>query len=103
MSQAELDDVDANGKECPPAAPQGFLSEVFGGQLSSRVACGSCDYTSVTLEPFMDLSLPIPSASLANLHTSEPDRCTSQLLNWRLKLYIVQAGRWACDAFVQAV
>ena len=58
-------------------APQGFLSEVFGGQLSSRVACGACDYTSVTLEPFMDLSLPIPPGSLANLGSSGLDRCTS--------------------------
>ena len=95
--------MEVSGTVTPPAAPQGFLSEVFGGQLSSRVACGSCDYTSVTLEPFMDLSLPIPSASLANLHTSEPDRCTSHVLDWRLDLYIVQAGKWACDAFVQAV
>ena len=58
-------------------AHQGFLSEVFGGQLSSRVACGACDYTSVTLEPFMDLSLPIPPGSLANLGSSGLDRCTS--------------------------
>lgn len=75
-----------------PVTPQGFLSEVFGGQLSSRVACGSCDYTSVTLESFMDLSLPIPSASLAKLHTSEPDRCTPHVLDWRLKFYIVGSG-----------
>ena len=85
--------MEVSGTVTPPAAPQGFLSEVFGGQLSSRVACGSCDYMSVTLESFMDLSLPIPSASLANLHTSEPDRCTSHVLNWHFELYIAQAGR----------
>ncbi|KAL0036465.1 hypothetical protein WJX77_008836 [Trebouxia sp. C0004] len=73
-NSAQQEEVEVDGKDCPPAAPQGFLSEVFGGQLSSRVACGSCDYTSLTLEPFMDLSLPIPCASLANLHTSEPER-----------------------------
>ncbi|KAL0037457.1 hypothetical protein WJX79_008841 [Trebouxia sp. C0005] len=73
-NSAQQEEVEVSDTVTSPVTPQGFLSEVFGGQLSSRVACGSCDYTSVTLESFMDLSLPIPSASLAKLHTSEPDR-----------------------------
>ena len=63
-----------NGSASPASAPQGFLSEVFGGQLSSQVACQACDYTSVTLEPFMDLSLPIPSGSVADSDLSAPER-----------------------------
>ena len=42
------------------APPPGFLSEVFAGQLSSTVTCETCQHQSTTLEPFMDLSLPIP-------------------------------------------
>lgn len=54
--------------------PKGFLSEVFGGQLSSRVACEVCHHTSVTLEPFMDLSLPIPAGTLADMDDSPSNR-----------------------------
>lgn len=54
--------------------PKGFLSEVFGGQLSSRVACEVCHHTSVTLEPFMDLSLPIPAGTLADMDDSMSNR-----------------------------
>ena len=66
MAQAE--------DEGESALPQGFLSEVFGGQLSSRVACEVCHHTSVTLEPFMDLSLPIPAGTLADMDDSISDR-----------------------------
>ena len=59
------------------ALPKGFLSEVFGGQLSSRVACEVCHHTSITLEPFMDLSLPIPADTLADMEDSTPDRYTA--------------------------
>lgn len=54
--------------------PKGFLSEVFGGQLSSRVSCEVCHHTSVTLEPFMDLSLPIPAGTLADMDDSVSTR-----------------------------
>lgn len=54
--------------------PKGFLSEVFAGQLSSRVACEVCHHTSVTLEPFMDLSLPIPAGTLADMDDSISNR-----------------------------
>ena len=63
------------------AARKGFLSEVFGGQLSSRVACEVCHHTSVTLEPFMDLSLPVPSAALADPDESTPDRSDATCLH----------------------
>lgn len=58
-------------------SPKGFLSEVFGGQLSSRVACEVCNHTSVTLEPFMDLSLPIPAGLLADMDDSTLNRYTA--------------------------
>lgn len=61
-------------EEAESANPKGFLSEVFEGQLSSKVACEVCHHTSVTLEPFMDLSLPIPAGALADMGDSTPDR-----------------------------
>lgn len=70
------DDVKSKGAgQTVPAAPQGFLSEVFAGQLSSTVTCQTCHHQSTTLEPFMDLSLPIPVDTLAQLETF--DRCYS--------------------------
>lgn len=38
-----------------------FVERMFGGQLSSTVSCCVCGHSSVVYEPFLDLSLPIPS------------------------------------------
>lgn len=38
-----------------------FVEQMFGGQLSSTVSCCECGHSSVVYEPFLDLSLPIPS------------------------------------------
>ncbi|CAK9201941.1 unnamed protein product [Sphagnum troendelagicum] len=38
-----------------------FVEKIFGGQLSSTVRCCLCGHSSVVYEPFLDLSLPIPS------------------------------------------
>eukprot|EP00891_Asterochloris_glomerata_P003980 jgi/Astpho2/3980/fgenesh1_pg.00063_%23_38_t len=42
-------------------SPAGFMSAMFGGQLLQRVSCTSCSHESDMLEPFIDLSLPIPA------------------------------------------
>ncbi|KAL0105619.1 hypothetical protein PUN28_015844 [Cardiocondyla obscurior] len=39
------------------------IVDVFVGQLRSSLRCTSCDHVSVTLDPFWDLSLPIPARS----------------------------------------
>ena len=39
------------------------IVDVFVGQLRSSLQCTVCDHVSVTLDPFWDLSLPIPSRS----------------------------------------
>ncbi|KAK0166914.1 hypothetical protein PV327_004381 [Microctonus hyperodae] len=39
------------------------IVDVFVGQLRSSLTCTSCDHVSVTLDPFWDLSLPIPVRS----------------------------------------
>lgn len=38
-----------------------FVDAIFGGQLASTVSCVECNYTSVVHEPFLDLSLPVPT------------------------------------------
>ncbi|XP_057783357.1 LOW QUALITY PROTEIN: ubiquitin carboxyl-terminal hydrolase 2-like [Salvia miltiorrhiza] len=38
-----------------------FVDVVFGGQLSSTVSCLECGHTSTIYEPFLDLSLPVPT------------------------------------------
>lgn len=40
-----------------------MIVDVFVGQLRSSLRCTSCDHVSVTLDPFWDLSLPIPGRS----------------------------------------
>ncbi|XP_048137040.1 ubiquitin carboxyl-terminal hydrolase 2-like [Rhodamnia argentea] len=38
-----------------------FVNAVFGGQISSTVCCVVCGYCSTVYEPFLDLSLPVPT------------------------------------------
>ncbi|KAI4476401.1 hypothetical protein M0804_013611 [Polistes exclamans] len=40
-----------------------MVVDLFVGQLRSSLRCTFCDHVSVTLDPFWDLSLPIPSRS----------------------------------------
>jgi ubiquitin C-terminal hydrolase len=40
-----------------------IVTKVFGGLLKSTVKCGKCKTSSVTFDPFLFLSLPIPSGS----------------------------------------
>ena len=43
------------------SAPAAMTEALFGGVLSSQVVCDDCGHKAVTLEPFYNLSLPIPS------------------------------------------
>lgn len=38
-----------------------FVDSIFGGQLSSTVSCLECGHSSTIYEPFLDLSLPVPT------------------------------------------
>ncbi|KAI8003488.1 Ubiquitin carboxyl-terminal hydrolase 1 [Camellia lanceoleosa] len=38
-----------------------FVDITFGGQLSSTVSCLECGHSSTVFEPFLDLSLPVPT------------------------------------------
>ncbi|CAH8264522.1 unnamed protein product [Arabidopsis lyrata] len=41
-----------------------LIDSVFGGEISSTVSCLACGHFSKVYEPFLDLSLPIPSKKL---------------------------------------
>nr|XP_043613576.1 ubiquitin carboxyl-terminal hydrolase 2 [Erigeron canadensis] len=38
-----------------------FVDTIFGGQISSSVSCLECGHTSIVYEPYLDLSLPLPT------------------------------------------
>ncbi|KAL4561133.1 hypothetical protein LXL04_033295 [Taraxacum kok-saghyz] len=38
-----------------------FVDNIFGGKISSTVSCLECGYNSVVYEPYLDLSLPLPT------------------------------------------
>ncbi|KAF8016171.1 hypothetical protein BT93_H1630 [Corymbia citriodora subsp. variegata] len=38
-----------------------FVDAVFGGQISSTICCVECGHSSTVYEPFLDLSLPVPT------------------------------------------
>ncbi|CAI9268732.1 unnamed protein product [Lactuca saligna] len=38
-----------------------FVDTIFGGQISSTVSCLECGHNSVVYEPYLDLSLPLPT------------------------------------------
>jgi ubiquitin C-terminal hydrolase len=52
-------------EECPSS----LTEALFGGELSSRVVCKECCHESISLEPFYDLSLPVPN------NIPKADRC----------------------------
>ena len=58
------------GEEADVGAP--MTEALFGGVLSSQVACEDCGHKAVTLEPFYSLSLPVPSRLRADARSAEP-------------------------------
>jgi ubiquitin C-terminal hydrolase len=65
-------DGDGDGDSSPdasheqPSAPEGsgsaqtFVATTFGGRTVSRVTCGTCGTVTSRIEPFQDVSLPLP-------------------------------------------
>eukprot|EP00727_Mastigamoeba_balamuthi_P005759 m51a1_g1802 putative ubiquitin carboxyl-terminal hydrolase 15 isoform x2 (1168) ;mRNA; f:447414-451210 len=60
-----------------------FIVDCFQGQLRSRLVCPQCSYVSVTFDPFMYLSVPLPQATskpvAAVFHRAEPGRLPVRL------------------------
>ncbi|KAK6790208.1 hypothetical protein RDI58_014008 [Solanum bulbocastanum] len=65
-----------------------FVDEIFGGRLSSTVSCLECGHTSVVYEPFLDLSLPVPTKkppskgaqSVSHAKMSKPPKRSGKVL-----------------------
>ncbi|PHT48817.1 Ubiquitin carboxyl-terminal hydrolase 2 [Capsicum baccatum] len=65
-----------------------FVDDIFGGRLSSTVSCLECGHTSVVYEPFLDLSLPVPTRrppskgaqSISNAKISKPPKRSGKVL-----------------------
>ncbi|KAG0557041.1 hypothetical protein KC19_11G098300 [Ceratodon purpureus] len=57
------DNGDSNTKEegSPRKLPDTLVEHLFGAQFSSTISSRECGHSSVIYEPFLDLSLPIPS------------------------------------------
>ena len=60
MQGKEVKAVGADG--LPEPKSSSLVTQLFEGQLSSRIQCQNCQHTSTSLEPFQDLSIPIPYA-----------------------------------------
>eukprot|EP00878_Enallax_costatus_P030218 GHUV01032883.1.p1 GENE.GHUV01032883.1~~GHUV01032883.1.p1 ORF type:complete len:182 (+),score=51.66 GHUV01032883.1:711-1256(+) len=50
-------------KPPPELAATTFVQRIFGGKLRSQIICEGVDYTSSTIDPFLDLSLEINKAN----------------------------------------
>lgn len=62
-SQEPALETEANPAGTPRSLPPQptFVQRMFGGKLSSTVVCCTCGHSSSMMEPFLDLSLPLPS------------------------------------------
>lgn len=59
-----------------------FVERMFGGQLSSTVSCCVCGHSSVVYEPFLDLSLPIPSKQSPRKNAPSVEQFPLSILPW---------------------
>ncbi|XP_043721507.1 ubiquitin carboxyl-terminal hydrolase 2-like [Telopea speciosissima] len=64
-----------------------FVDAIFGGQLTSTVCCMECGHSSVVFEPFLDLSLPVPTKK------SPPKRAPIVSRPRKTKLHPKKGGR----------
>lgn len=53
------------------------LIDILGGQLSSVISCNTCGHRSVTWDPFLDLSLSLPS----NCREADVDKCLQDFMD----------------------
>ncbi|PWA87045.1 Peptidase C19, ubiquitin carboxyl-terminal hydrolase 2 [Artemisia annua] len=55
-----------------------FVDNIFGGQISSTVSCLECGHASVVYEPYLDLSLPLPTKRVPPKTTALVSRSKKQ-------------------------
>ncbi|XP_045814123.1 ubiquitin carboxyl-terminal hydrolase 2 isoform X2 [Trifolium pratense] len=62
LSTEELAGRKQNGSlETDGTSSNTLVDALFGGQISSTVCCNECKHSSTVYEPFLDLSLPVPT------------------------------------------
>ncbi|KAH7664142.1 Ubiquitinyl hydrolase 1 protein [Dioscorea alata] len=61
VSEKKLADASDEKDKGDSFSEASFVDAIFGGLLSSTVSCVDCGHTSTVHEPFLDLSLPVPS------------------------------------------
>ncbi|KAF8670766.1 hypothetical protein HU200_050433 [Digitaria exilis] len=87
-----LSEEQARARHRPIDAPIGelenFINSIFGGSFSSTVSSIECSHQSTKLDPFLDLSLPIPTGS----HSISIEDCWA-LFTQRESL----AAEWECS------
>lgn len=47
---------------------QSIIIDLFAGQYKSRLTCPDCKKISITFDPFLSISLPIPHTTLSSFH-----------------------------------
>lgn len=63
-----------------PSPVPTFVDAVFGGQVSSTVCCTECGHSSTVYEPFLDLSLPVPTKKPISKKAQQNTRSKKQKL-----------------------
>ncbi|XP_072991726.1 ubiquitin carboxyl-terminal hydrolase 2-like [Typha latifolia] len=61
ITARKLENSSSEQEKSTSSSAATMMDSIFGGQLSSTVSCVDCGHTSVVHEPFLDLSLPVPS------------------------------------------
>eukprot|EP00257_Ricinus_communis_P016032 XP_015574074.1 ubiquitin carboxyl-terminal hydrolase 2 isoform X2 [Ricinus communis] len=64
-----------------------FVDVLFGGRICSTVSCIECEYSSTVYEPFLDLSLPVPTKKPATKKAQPASRSK------KTKLPLKRGGR----------
>ena len=67
---------------------ESIMTDLFHGQFKSTVCCSQCDRVSVTFDPMMSLTLPIPKKKEAKDFYFLPHRITQNYMNYSYKIKV---------------
>lgn len=61
------------------------ISDIFAGQLQSTVTCTECHHQSLSFDPFLDISVPIPREVKSKSAVSDNSSIASKITPWRVR------------------